>query len=150
MGATYLQASVWLLPSGERNREAFLDVGEEIRKMGGEAAVFEVVAATEQEEDKIVAAFNSDRDAEYLELIDKCNDFFAEMARETERQNFTFAEVEENEEELEKLKGWLMKIRDRDVFNSPRAGEAEAAVRKCEQLLQEFSERVFEANKSEM
>ena len=50
------------------------------------------------------------RDEEYQEFLEKCDDYFYEIEKETERKNFTFIELEENEDEYNKLVEWLKKI----------------------------------------
>jgi hypothetical protein len=64
-----------------------------------------------------------------------------EHATMTER--FTFAEVEELEEELAKLERWLDEIRSRDLFGSPQATVSAAAVETGRQALTQFTERAY-------
>lgn len=58
-------------------------------------------------------AFNAARDAEYGEVLGRCRDFHAELAKERAVAHLPFAELEENED-LAKLGAWLGKIRERD------------------------------------
>ncbi|MCL6477368.1 MAG: hypothetical protein K6T65_03030 [Peptococcaceae bacterium] len=56
--------------------------------------------------------FNQARNEEYDEVIDRCQDFFKEIDKEIDRKHFTFGELEENEEDFEKLKNGLKKSRN--------------------------------------
>jgi superfamily I DNA and RNA helicase len=71
-------------------------------------------------------------------------DYAKEIEFEISRQNFIFAEVEENEEELEKLKLWLKKVEKRDIVEAPLHKEAIEQIKACEALFQDFAQRVYE------
>ena len=62
-------------------------------------------------------------------------------ARSTQR--FTFAEVEELEEELSKLERWLKEIRQRDLFGSPTHDSVATLLEQGRVLLQRFTEETF-------
>ncbi|MPM85443.1 hypothetical protein SDC9_132524 [bioreactor metagenome] len=90
--------------------------------------------------------FNQDRDTEYKELLEKCDDFFREIEKETQGKNFVFAELEENEAEYQKLEEWLNKIMLRDFFNAPLKKQSEEKLGKCKQILNDFSEAIYRKN----
>ena len=98
------------------------------------------------QEDKVIARFQADRDEAYRELIDKCDDFEAEIAKETAAQHFTYAELEENDVDLKKLQVWFEKIRKLDFYDAELAAEAAERLKGCERLLDAYAQRVFEAH----
>ena len=71
-------------------------------------------------------------------------DFHAEIEKETQARHLTFAELDEIDEDLEKLQGWLEKIGKRDFYGAPLAADAEAALKSCREELEAFSRLVFE------
>lgn len=146
IGAVNLLQSVWVLPAQPEHQSEFELLLGEVRELGGEALLFRAYGLSEAAEEKIIAAFTEARNLEYAEIADKCRDFFAELDRETERENFTFAEVEENEEELEKLRSWLAKVVRRDFFGTPKRQEVEALLDRCAERLKEFSDLVYSLN----
>ena len=97
------------------------------------------------DDEALVGALNSARDDEYSEILDRCRDFHAELEREREAGKFTFAELEENEEDLAKLEAWFGKVRARDRFGAPLVEEAEREVGACREDLEDFARSVFEA-----
>jgi len=97
-------------------------------------------------EDKVVSRFKADRDEEYREFLDKCDDFEAEIAKETAAEHFTYAELEENDVDLKKLQGWLDKIRKLDFYGAVLAIEATERLKGCESLLDAYAKRVFDAH----
>jgi hypothetical protein len=52
--------------------------------------------------------------------------------------------LDENEVELAKLRAWLLKIRDRDLFEAPGYSTALDALTACEKDFQVFSQQVYE------
>ena len=53
------------------------------------------------------------------------------------------AELEENEVDLVKLKGWLERIRGRDVFGANGMRQAVEALSRCESTLEDYAARVY-------
>lgn len=142
-GAVYLQNGVAALPDDPGGERAMRGVVHEIREVGGTAHLLrgEVVG----DEGLLVGAFGAARDDEYAEVLAKCRDFHAELKKERGAEKLTFAELEENEEDLAKLEGWFGKVRARDRFGAPLLGEAEEAVRGCREDLEAFAASVYGA-----
>jgi hypothetical protein len=93
---------------------------------------------------RLVNEWNALRDHEYAEIIEECETRFRkEIEFEIFRNNLTGSEAEEIEVDLEKIRAWLARITERDVFSASRSTEAEAAVQVCEELLDDFNQRVY-------
>jgi hypothetical protein len=58
---------------------------------------------------------------------------------------YTFAELEESEQDLEKLARWLAKIHARDFFPGKRGQEAGAMLARCQAAVEAFSQSVYAA-----
>jgi DNA-binding transcriptional regulator PaaX len=146
IGAVYLQNGVCLLPRTDDHVRQLKMLENEIAEMAGESVILETVALDRSQEDKVVVRFKADRDEQYREFLDKCDDFEAEIAKETAANHFTYAELEENDVDLKKLQSWLEKIRKLDFYGAPLAIESEERLRVCEALLDAYAQRVFEAH----
>jgi hypothetical protein len=146
MGAVYLQNGVCLLPKTDDHARRLKMLANDIAEMGGEAVILETLALDNRQEEKVIARFKADRDDAYREFIDKCDDFETEIAKETTAQHFTYNELEENDVELKKLKGWLEKIRKLDFYGGGLAIEAAERLKGCESLLDAYAQRVFDAH----
>lgn len=142
IGAFYLQNSVCVLPSHKESERHFRQLRKEIEEMGGEGYLFKSTLVGAEE--KLVQQMNAARNEEYTEIIDKCDDFFKEMEYEINDQHFTYAELEENEEDLEKLKKWYEKVQARDYFKASLSQKAAELIQQCQDRLEEFSDRVFQ------
>ncbi|HXF53050.1 MAG TPA: Chromate resistance protein ChrB [Hyphomicrobiaceae bacterium] len=146
MGAVYLQSGVCLLPRTDDHVRRLKMIENDIAEMRGEAVILETIAINRAQEQKVVARFKSDRNEDYTEFLDKCNDFEAEIAKEVKARHFTYAELEENDVDLKKLQGWLDKIKKLDFYGAPLRSEAEQRLAACEALLESYAQRVFDAH----
>ena len=145
IGAVSIQQSMWILPSTDENYNLLNEIKSEVSQNGGEA--FIMTFSVEEDGKKImVEKFNEARDEEYGELLEQCDEFFKEIDKETARENFTFAEIEENEEEFGKLKQWYEKIAARDSFGASLQKKAESMLSKCSETLDGFCDKVYEFN----
>jgi len=142
LGAVNYQSS-WVLPHSRERIAELNKLSEDIKGYAGESLLVEGKTVDAAQEEKIKKVFTASRSEEYQELIEKCEDFFKEINFEIERKNFIFAEVEENEEELEKLKQWLKKIEKRDVLGVPLQKAAAEKIKTCEKMFDDFAKKVF-------
>lgn len=143
-GAIYLQNSVAALPSCPGNERALRALRAEIGQLGGTAQLLR--ADTLAGGDHIIDAYNAARDDEYEEIVDKCRDFLAEIDKETAVEHFSYAELEENEEDLTKLRRWQGKVIARDTLAAAGSEEANAALERCAQALESFARHVYAAD----
>lgn len=146
MGAVYLQSGLCLLPKTDEHARRLKMLENDVAAAGGEAVILETVGLDGAQEEKVVARFRADRDEAYREFLDKCADFEAEIAKERAANHFTYAELEENEVDLKKLRGWLAKITKLDFYGAPLAERAAERLRACEALLDAYARQVFEAH----
>src|ERR1700719_1260072 len=82
MGAVYLQNGVCLLPKTDDHLRRLKMVDNDIEAIGGEAVLLETVGLSHAQEEKVIGRFTAERDEAYLEFIDKCGAFEAEIAKE--------------------------------------------------------------------
>jgi DNA-binding transcriptional regulator PaaX len=148
-GSVSIGQSMWILPFSEEHIAIFNEISNEIKLNNGKAYIVKANFINRVNSVDIVDLFNKARDQEYLEFLDKCDDFFREIEKETEKQNFSFAELEENEDEYNKLLEWLKKIALRDFFNAPQKIQSEQKLKESKQLLDDFSDKVYKSNEEE-
>ena len=146
LGAIYVQSSAAALPSSPTAERALRTLRNEIVEMGG--AAFLLASDVLAGEPDLVALFNAARNDEYEEIVDRCEDFLRQLRKEYDEEHFTYAELEENDEDLAKLKSWLAKVQARDVLGAGEGAKAAEAVVRCEAALETFSAAVYEAEGS--
>src|SRR5215467_1944637 len=141
LGGLYVAPSVCLVPKELAERDALDRIAEGLRSAGGAFDVFAVEAFAVDAHALLVDRFNTARDAEYAEVVERAHALLAELEREGGKGKFTFAEVEENEADLVKLRRWLETVGRRDLFGAPGSGPAEQAVREAADAIGRFAER---------
>ncbi|HSR85258.1 MAG TPA: Chromate resistance protein ChrB [Streptosporangiaceae bacterium] len=141
LGAIYVQSSAAALPASTNAERALRKLRSEILDMAGTAILLscEVLAG----EAEIRAQFQHARDDEYEEIVDKCADFIAGIDKEYRENHFSYAELEENEVDLVKLRTWLQRVRERDVFGASGLQQAVSALAECEEKLEAYAARVY-------
>lgn len=144
LGAVNMQQSMWALPESEDNHLALGAISKEIEENGGESLLMESVFFYSNHEERIISSFNTLRDEEYKEFISECEKYLKEIEKEINIEKFTFAELEEEEEELEKLKSWYVKIKLRDIFNASKGKEAEDKLMEINRAFESYSNLVYE------
>ena len=140
-GAVYLQQGAAALPADTEGLALMRALIHEIAQMQGTAYLAKTTWLSDEAE--LEAAFNAARAAEYTEVLGRCRDFHHELAKERAIHNYSFAELEENEEYLHKLETWLGKIIRRDLFGCPLRQEVEQALHACRADLEDFAASVY-------
>lgn len=141
IGAVYLQNSIAVLPDSSSHERSLRSLRKDIGELGGTAQLMRcdvLVGAGD-----VIATYNAARDEEYEEIIDRCRGFRAEIEKETAAEKFTYAELEENDEDLTKLRGWFEKVRLRDSLGADRRAAAEEVLRDCAAMLDVFADQVY-------
>jgi hypothetical protein len=141
LGAIYLQNSAAALPASAATERALRRLRREIIDMSGTAVLLSCsVLAGESD---VHRAFQAARNDEYEEIVDRCEDFLQQVKKEYTANHFTYAELEENEVDLVKLRNWFARVRERDVFDADGRQAAEKAIGECEQSLEAYAARVY-------
>ena len=144
LGALSLQHGVCLLPLSEANRAAYGRLARRVEEYGGEAMVLETASPNEIWEERTAARFNAARDEEYEEVVDETERFREEIARERRKGKFTFAELEDEESSLERLRKYLAQVKARDTLGAQGAARAVAEVEECAGVLEAFAQEIYE------
>jgi Fe-S-cluster formation regulator IscX/YfhJ len=141
LGAIYLQNSAAALPASAASERALRKLRREILDMSGTAVLLscEVLAG----EPDVHDAFQAARNDEYEEIVDRCEDFLQQVKKEYADNHFTYAELEENEVDLVKLRNWFAKVRERDAFDADGRHAAEKALEACAESLEAYAARVY-------
>jgi hypothetical protein len=145
MGAVYLQDSACVIPDTAPLRRELAPVLERIDAAGGRYHLLPVRSLPAAEEEKLVDLFVAQTADHYREIIENCEvNFVKEIEFEHFRSNFTYEEAEEIRMDFEKICTWFARVEERDWFGAPNREEARAWLRRCEELLEGFEQKVFE------
>jgi hypothetical protein len=143
IGALSLGQGVWAvpaLPAFVAGVERTVDL---VARADGEATILEAAGRSPADAARFEELFNTARRADWAEFLSDCGKFEAELAKEIRIEKFTLAELEEEEQSLERLRRWHRDLTARDVFGTPEAAKATARLKECVAACEVYAERVF-------
>jgi hypothetical protein len=144
LGALGLQQGTWAAPDGEPFATGLAQVIEAIKAAGGQPVVL-TVADEETSTVQLETLFTAQREAEWGEFLSDCGKYLAELVGEVTKGKLTLAELDEEEQSLDRLRRWYRTIRTRDLFGAPSAPVAERRLKECAEALEDFAEQVYQA-----
>lgn len=150
LGAIYLQQAAAILPERPDQLAALEALAQRIDEYGGEVSLLTTVSPSAAWEQGTMERFNQARVAEYAELGENVERLQDEIRRETRKERFTFAELEDIESDWEKLQRWLSRIKARDFFATAECATVEQLLEEAQQELQTFTDRVYAQQADEM
>lgn len=143
IGVLYLQQCVCVVPVRPGMRKAIDKARELITRLEGSSDLFELPSLPVDERDRLVARFRELIAKQYGEIVEECETkFVKEVEFETYRQNFSFAEADEIEQDLDKIRRWYERVKERDWFEAPGGAEVDAWIERCQALFDEYEAEV--------
>lgn len=144
-GAVSLGQGVWAVPDAPVFADGITRTVELAQRGEGEVVVLTAAGRSDADAARLEALFTAERHDEWVELISECSKFDAEIDKEIRIRKFTLAELEEEEQSLDRLRRWHRDISARDVFGAANVGDAVHRLERCTERLAEYTERVFAA-----
>ncbi|HEX8858876.1 MAG TPA: Chromate resistance protein ChrB [Actinomycetes bacterium] len=145
VGALSVGQGVWAVPQVEVFTQALERAVALVERGDGEAIVLQATGRTDADAGRLEALFTAAREAEWAEFLADCAKYQAELDKEIRTRKFTLAELEEEEQSLERLRRWHRDLRARDLFGAPSAPAAEQRLKHCAERLEDYTDRVFQA-----
>lgn len=145
VGALPLGQGAWVVPDAPVFAAGVTRAIELAARGGGEVLTLDATGRAETDAARLEALFTAERAEEWAEFLAECAKFDAEIDKEIRTGKFTMAELEEEEQSLERLRRWYRDIKARDIFGAPAATEAEERLKQCAERLADYTEQVFTA-----
>jgi hypothetical protein len=145
LGAVYLRDGVCILPERPDTLAALRALAQRIEQLDGQASLVQGAQLDRERAAAVIEQFQAARANEYAEIVREAELLLAHIARETEHRDFTFAELEELEQDLAKLRRWTDQVRARDYFSQGPDAALVALLERCEQALEAFMEQAQQA-----
>ncbi|HWD77558.1 MAG TPA: Chromate resistance protein ChrB [Kribbella sp.] len=142
-GALSLGQGVWAVPELPVFDDALRRTTELVARAEGEVTTLAASGKGADDSVRLRGLYDEARAAEWTEFLRDCQKFEDEIAKEIRIRKFTLAELEEEEQSLERLRRWHRDITSRDVFGTPQAAEASARLKDCAARCEEYAELVF-------
>lgn len=143
IGAAPVSQGVWTVPDTPHFNLGVAKVEELALKGDGDVIALSTASAGAAGEEAMASAFRTQRLEEWAEFDGDCQKFEDEIAKEIRIEKFTLAELEEEEQSLDRLRRWHRELKSRDVLQLPEAGEAEAHLKVCVERLEAYAGMVY-------
>jgi hypothetical protein len=145
VGALSLGQGIWAVPDVPVFADGVRRALELVEKADGYGVTLAATGRSTEDAGRFQDLFTAARSADWVEFLADCGKFEEEIAKETRMAKFTLAELEEEEQSLDRLRRWHRDLTARDVFGAPEAAEAARLLKRCQDVCEGFTERVFAA-----
>ncbi|MCA1674497.1 MAG: chromate resistance protein ChrB [Actinobacteria bacterium] len=144
-GAVPLGQAVWGLPDLPAIQPVLDRARELITVAHGDLLVLSASGYDEAAAIRLDELYATQREQEWTEFLGDCAKYLAELDKEEATAKFTLAELEEEEQSLDRLRRWYRDLRARDLLGTSAAGEADLRLKECARRLDDYAEQVYTA-----
>lgn len=145
VGALSIGAGTWAVPSVPAFDSGINRAIELVERANGEIVFLNATGASAEDNARFAEMFTVAREDDWAEFLSDCEKYEVELDKEIRIKKFTLAELEEEEQSLERLRRWHRDLRARDVFGANNSERATAALEHCTARFEDYSERVIAA-----
>ena len=145
IGALSLGQGTWAVPDVPGVADAVLRATDLAERGNGEIVVLSASGRSDADTARLTQLFTEEREAEWTEFLAECAKYEAEIDKEIATRKFTQAELEEEEQSMDRLRRWHRELRSRDVFGASSASEADQRLKQCGERLADYTDQVFTA-----
>lgn len=145
VGAVQLGQGSWALPEAAVFADVVKRVIDLVTQNEGEVSAFRATAIDEATAARIRDLYDEARLAEWAEFESECGKCLAELAMEIANEKFTLAELDEEEQNVDRIRRWQRELRTRDVFESASPVHTQELVDACAAELDRFTTLVYAA-----
>ena len=142
-GAVPLGQATWAVPDLPAVRPLLDRLTELVAPSGGSVLVLAATGHTDQDVTHLEELYAAAREAEWTEFAADCGKYLAELDHEEQIGKYTLAELEEEEQSLDRLRRWYRDLRARDLLGVPATRDAAAELKRCEARFDGYAERVY-------
>jgi hypothetical protein len=142
-GCVPLGQATWAIPDVPAARPLLRRVAVLLEAANGTLLVLTARGHGVADADRLEQLYAEARAQEWAEFRADCAKYLAELDREEALGKYSLAELEEEEQSLDRLRRWYRDLRSRDVLATPPATDAATDLKTCEQRFDDYAERVY-------
>jgi DNA-binding transcriptional regulator PaaX len=142
-GAVLLGQGVWAVPDLPAMRGVLDRVAELVDAAGGRNLVLAATGHGTPDADRLDQLYREARELEWSEFHADCEKYLAELDKEESIGKYTLAELEEEEQSLDRLRRWHRELRRRDLLGIDVSVDAGDQLKRCEERFDTYAEHVY-------
>ncbi|MFF4862756.1 Chromate resistance protein ChrB [Streptomyces sp. NPDC001231] len=143
IGALSLGQGIWAVPDVPVFADGIARAVRLTERTDGQVVTLNASGRGPEDAVRLQEMFAAARSADWAEFLADCGKFEAELAKEIRTAKLTSAELEEEEQSLERLRRRHRDLTARDVFGTPEAAKAGERLWQCVAACEDYAERVF-------
>ena len=144
-GAIPLGQAVWAVPDLPAVRPLLERLTDLIEAANGRLLLLAAKGLTDGDVARLEHLYSAAREEEWTEFDADCGKYLAELDKEERLGKYTLAELEEEEQSLDRLRRWYRELRSRDLLGTPATTESATALRLCEERFESYAHQVYAA-----
>ena len=143
IGRGAARSSAWAVPNLAATEPLLRRLRELTAKANGSLIALDAAGHAEDDESALLTRYHDARRDEWAEFDADCGKYLDELAKEERLGKYTLAELEEEEQSLDRLRRWYRELRTRDLIGTPEVADASARLKDCEARFDLYAEHVY-------
>jgi hypothetical protein len=144
-GAVLLGQAIWAVPNLPAVRPLLERMAELVDAAGGSLLVLAAAGHQDTDVGRLEQLYADARQQEWAEFHADCEKYLAELEHEERIEKYTLAELEEEEQSLDRLRRWYRELRSRNLLGIPASTDPATALKFCEERFDTYAEHVYAA-----
>jgi Protein ChrB, N-terminal len=144
-GAVLLGQASWAVPNLPAVRPLLERIAELVDIAHGSVLFLDADGHSAEDARRLEQLYIDARQQEWSEFEADCDKYLAELEHEERIGKYTLAELEEEEQSLDRLRRWYRELRSRNLLGLPAATDPATALKICEQRFDVYAEHVYAA-----
>jgi hypothetical protein len=144
-GAVPLGQATWAVPDLPAARPLLNRLADLVDAGAGSLLVLKATGYAQGDIARLERLYVEAREAEWAEFFAECGKYLAELEHEEAIAKYTLAELEEEEQSLDRLRRWYRELRSRDLLGIPATRDAAVDLKQCEERFEVYADHVYAA-----
>jgi hypothetical protein len=142
-GTIPLGQAVWALPDLPAVRPLLERLTALVNAAHGTLLVLAAKGFTDGDVARLEQLYAAAREEEWAEFDADCGKYLAELDKEERIGKYTLAELEEEEQSLDRLRRWYRELRSRDLLGIPATTDSGTSLKRCEESFERYADQVY-------
>ena len=144
-GAVPLGQATWAVPDLPAARSLLDRLADVVEAGAGSLLVLRATGYAQRDVARLERLYAEAREAEWAEFIADCGKYLMELDKEERIAKYTLAELEEEEQSLDRLRRWYRELRSRELLGIPATRDAAIDLKRCEERFDVYADHVYAA-----
>ena len=144
-GAIPLGQAVWAVPDLPALRPLLVRLNDLVAAGNGTLLLLAAKGFAASDVARLEQLYVATRAEEWSEFDADCGKYLTELDKEERLGKYTLAELEEEEQSLDRLRRWYRELRSRDLLGIPATTDSATALKQCEERFEAYADHVYAA-----